>query len=419
MPAETFIRVMIWFAYLISLYFVVFWLLVLFEGKKQEPKKKLKTLPIVTIAIPSYNEEKRIKATLTDILKLDYPINKLEFIVVNDGSKDKTKEITEKIIKENKKFNITLINQKNKGKGAALNAALKRAKGEFFVCLDADSFVEKTALKTILPYFTEDNIACVLPVMKVRKPKNLLQRMQWFEYIINMFYKELMSRLNCIHVAPGPFSVYKTDIIKNVGSFDENFNLTEDLEMALRLQSKHYRIIQLLEGQVTTIAPQSLRSLYRQRNRWYKGSIHNAFKYRKMIFNKNYGDFGMIQMPLILVGGILSIIIIGAMAYYNFWLPMRSINQLKYVNFDLVTLIRNFNIDFHLLDINFASILTAIIMLVLSIYIFVRSHKHTKENVNKYSKLSILIYLIGYFMLLGIIWVGILFEMAIGKKQRW
>ena len=416
---ETLIRILVWFTYLIALYFVVFWLLVLFEKKPKEKQKRLKKSPLVTIVIPAYNEEKRIKKTLTSILKLDYPGKKLEFIVVNDGSTDKTKEIAEKIIKENKKFNIKLINQENKGKGTALNVGLRKAKGEFFICLDADSFVEKGALKKILPYFKEKNIACVLPVLKVKKPKNFLQKMQWFEYIINMFYKELMGRLNCIHVAPGPFSVYRTEIIRKVGYFDENFNLTEDLEMALRLQSKHYRIIQLLEGEVSTIAPKTIKQLYKQRNRWYKGSIYNALRYRKMMLNKNYGDFGIIQMPLIIISGVLAVIIISALFYYNVWNPMKSINNLRYIGFDLITLIKNFRLDFHILDLNFASIISAMIMLILSVYILIKSHASTREKVTKHGILSIGIYLLAYFALLGVMWVGILVEMLIGKKQRW
>lgn len=416
---ETFIRILVWFAYLVALYFVVFWLLVLFEGKTKGKPNKLKKVPLVTIVIPAYNEEKRIKPTLTSILKLSYPKEKLEFIVVNDGSKDKTREIVEKIIRENKKFNIKLINQENKGKGAALNSALRVAKGEFFICLDADSFVKRDALRKILPYFDKKDVACVLPLLKVEKPKNFLQKMQWFEYIINMFYKELMSRLNCVHVAPGPFSIYRTKVIKKVGYFDESFNLTEDLEMTLRLQSRHYRIIQLLEGEVSTIAPKTIRQLYKQRNRWYKGSIYNALKYRKMMLNKNYGDFGMIQMPLIIISGLLSVIIISALFYYNMWTPMKNINNLRYVGFDFLTLIKNFTIDFHILDLNFASIISAIIMLIISVYIFVKSHSSTRERVRKYGILSICIYLLAYFVLLGIMWVGILTDMLIGKKQRW
>ncbi len=416
---ETIIKILLWFAYLISLYFTIFWLLVLFENKKEYKIKKLKKLPYVTIAIPAYNEEKRIKPTLKSVLKLNYPKNKIEFIIVNDGSTDKTKKVVQNIIKENKSFKIKLINQKNKGKGAALNRALKIAKGKFFVCLDADSYVEKNALKKILPYFYEKKVACVLPALKIRKPKNLLQKLQWFEYLINLFYKALMSRLNCIHVAPGPFSVYRTEILKKVGYFDENFNLTEDLEMALRLQNKGYKIIQLLHANVSTIAPKSIKDLYKQRNRWYKGSIYNALKYRKMLFNKNYGDFGLIQMPLIILSGVIALVLISSIAYYSLWPYIDKLIKMKYIDFDIITLIKNLSFNFHLLDLNFTNILVAIIMLMISIYTLKKAHTATKEKISKQGIFSLIAYIVLFYILLGIMWIGIAIDMIRGKKQRW
>jgi len=146
--------------------------------------------------------------------------------------------------------------------------------------LDADSYVSKDALHKILPEFTNDNIAAVLPLLKVRNPKNFLQKMQWLEYIVNMFYKELMSKLDCVHVSPGPFSVYKKSILMKIGGFDEN-NLTEDLEITLRLQKYNYRIVQLLNTDVHTIAPETFKELYKQRNRWFKGAVLNAVAYIK------------------------------------------------------------------------------------------------------------------------------------------
>ena len=81
----------------------------------------------------------------------------METIVVNDGSTDKTKELVEKFIKEHPLHKITLINQKNQGKGKAMNQGIARAKGKYFACLDADSFVEKNALRVMLPLLEEDN----------------------------------------------------------------------------------------------------------------------------------------------------------------------------------------------------------------------------------------------------------------------
>lgn len=414
-----FVNILLWITYILSLYFVIFWLLVLLDGGINDKKvRKLSKYPFVTIVIPAYNEEKRIKPTIASVLKLDYPTNKLEFMVINDGSNDKTEYIVKKLIKNNKKFNIKLINQENKGKGAALNTALRIAKGEFFVCLDADSFVKEDALKKILPYFDKKRVATVLPLLKVQKPKNLLQRMQWFEYLVNMFYKKLMSELDCVHVSPGPFSVYRKKILKKVGGFDED-NLTEDLEMTLRLQKHHYKIIQLLDSDVYTVAPESLGQLYKQRNRWYKGSIYNAIKYRHMMFNKRYGDFGLIQMPTIIISGIIAIILIISFIYYTFKPPLDYIYNMRFIGFDFMTLLRNFVFNFHILDINYTAVLVAVVMLVISIVVLIKSHRYTKEKIVKYGYFSLIVYLILYFLLMGVMWIGILVEMLLGIKQKW
>ena len=187
MPVPIYVKVVLWTAYLISLYFAIFWFMVLMDKETKIKTRRLKKFPFVSVVIPAYNEERNIITTLKSLTKLTYPKNKLEIIVVNDGSTDDTKNLVEEFIAQNKALDIKLINKKNDGKGSALNRGLSISKGEFFVCLDADSIVTKDSLGKILPHFTEDNIAVVLPLLKVDKPKNLWQRMQWLEYIVNMF----------------------------------------------------------------------------------------------------------------------------------------------------------------------------------------------------------------------------------------
>ncbi len=418
MPIPIFIRAILWTAYLISLFFAVFWLLVLLDKEPRASKKKLKEYPLVSIVIPAYNEEKNVASTLKSLTQLEYPKNKLEIIVVNDGSKDETKNAVEEFIIQNSKFDIKLINKKNSGKGASLNKGLEAAEGEFFVVLDADSIATKDALMKILPHFTDENIAVVLPLLKVDKPKNFWQKMQWLEYIVNMFYKKLMSRLNCVHVSPGPFSVYRKSILKKIGGFDEN-NLTEDLEITLRLQSKNYRIIQLTDAEVFTIAPKTFRELYKQRNRWYKGSVINAFKYNHMMFNKNYGDFGIIQMPTIIISGAIAVILILSSFYYGLKPYVKTAYNSIFIDFDFYTLIKTFKFDFNILDLNYTAILVSVLMLVISILILRRSHEETKEDVGRHGMLSLVSYLFFYFLVIGFIWVGIIFDFAFRRKQKW
>ncbi|RMF05978.1 glycosyltransferase family 2 protein [Candidatus Woesearchaeota archaeon] len=417
-----FVNILLWFSYLTSLYFAVFWLMVLLSDENHNPtdrKKRWKSWPMVSIAVPAYNEEEAIEATLKSLVSLDYPTDKLEIIVVNDGSTDRTEQIVTEFAEKHQNRNIKLISQKNAGKGAALNRALSEAKGQFFVVMDADSFVKPDALKKLLAYFTSPDIATVLPVLKVHEPRNVLQKMQWYEYLINMFYKELMSRLNCVHVAPGPFSVYRAEILRKVGGFDANHNLTEDLEISLRLQSHHYRIVQVLDTEVMTIAPATFKELYRQRNRWYKGSIYNALKYKKLIFNKQYGDFGLMQMPTIILSGMIALIMITSIAYYTFKPYVLYFKNLSYVDFDMWTFIRDFTPRFNLLDLNYTTLAVAFVMLGVSVYIFKKAHHSTKEEIKKHGILPIVAYMFLYFLVLGTMWVGISIDMLRGKKQHW
>ena len=412
------VKVLLWTAYLISLYFAVFWFLVLMDKEKMPKLRKLKKYPFVSIVVPAYNEGKNIIATLESLTKLNYQKNKLEIIVVNDGSTDNTNDIVADFIDKNRYSNIKLINKKNGGKGSALNDGLAIAKGEFFVCLDADSIVTKDALVKILPHFTEESIAVVLPLLKVAKPKNLWQKMQWLEYIINLFYKRLISRLNCVHVAPGPFSVYRRDVLKRIGGFDEN-NITEDLEITLRLQSKNYKIVQLLDAEVFTLAPKTFKELYKQRKRWYKGSILNAFKYKYMIFNKKYGDFGIMQMPTIIISGLIAIILVISSLYYGLKPYIKTLYNSIFIDFDFYTLIKAFKFDFSLLDLDYMTLLVAIITLCISILVIRKSHAAAKEKPSKYGTLALVSYLFFYFFVIGLIWIGIVIDFARGKKQKW
>ena len=400
------------------MYFAVFWFLVLLDREPKARARKLKKFPSVSIVIPAYNEGKNIIKTLSSLINLHYPKNRLEIIVINDGSKDNTGDLVKGFIAKSKRWDIRLISKKNEGKGAALNDGLRAAKGEFFVCLDADSIATKDALLKILPHFTEENIAVVLPLLKVEKPKNIWQKMQWLEYIVNMFYKKLMGRLNCVHVSPGPFSVYRKNILQKVGGFDED-NLTEDLEITLRLQSRHYKIVQLLDAEVFTLAPKTFKELYKQRNRWYKGSVINAFRYRHMMFNKQYGDFGMIQMPTIIISGLIAIILVSSAIYYGLKPYFKAMYNSFLVDFDFYTLISSFKFDFSFFDLNYMTIMVACVMLVITILILKISHAETNEDPNRHGMFSLVSYLFFYFMVIGFIWIGITVDFLFGKKQKW
>src|SRR3989344_4265557 len=120
MPIPIYVKVALWTCYLLSLFFAIFWFLVLLDKETKTKTRKLKKHPSVSIVVPAYNEENNIITTLTSLIKLNYPKNKLEIVIVNDGSTDNTKNLVHGFTSKNKDFDIKLINKKNEGKGAAL-----------------------------------------------------------------------------------------------------------------------------------------------------------------------------------------------------------------------------------------------------------------------------------------------------------
>ncbi len=419
---EKVIELVLWIVYFFSLFFVTFWLTTALTERKVTFRKKWKNWPAVSIIVPAYNEELGIKETLHSLAKLDYPRHLLEIIIVNDGSSDQTEQRVHEVIAQFPETAMTLLSQENKGKGAALNRGIAVAHGEYVVCLDADSIVpDAQALYKMLPHFSSPDIAAVLPCMKVGQTRNLLQKMQHYEYLVNMFYKELMGRLDCIKVTPGPFAIYRKEIIVNLGGFDEVFNrhLTEDLEIALRLQKHNYKIVQTMDTVVLTNPPATLKHFYRQRKRWYTGGFLNTLRYKKLMFNRKFGDFGIWEMPVTLLSGFIMVTLLFSVLYYltrpllEWWANLRSID------FDLWTILQKFSFDLSVLDFHYSLIFVGVTMAAASIFVLARSHVLTREKAFRYGAMPLVFYSLLYFLLLAIGWVIIFYDLARNKEQRW
>jgi len=262
--------------------------------------------PTVTILVPVYNEEKTVEKTIYSLLDLEYPKDKLNITVVDDGSKDNTWSLVQKF-KDHPQ--ITLHKKENGGKYTALNYGIEKSTSEFIGCLDADSFVHSKALLHIVPFFNDPKIAAVTPSMKIQNPDTVLGLMQSAEYNMGIFTRKIFSLLDAQYVTPGPFSIFRKSVFSDVGLYRHAHN-TEDLEMALRLQEKHYRITNADKAIVYTVGPRTLYKLYKQRVRWTGGFIQNALDYKRMILNPRYGNLGLLILPIAMYAIVCSLVIL-------------------------------------------------------------------------------------------------------------
>lgn len=284
-------------------YLTFFHLILWFENKDKLLKKiKSKKIPSVSILIPAFNEEDSIESTIKNILEIDYPKNNLEIIVIDDGSTDRTYEIAKKY--EGK---IKILRKENGGKASALNLGILNAKNEFIAVIDADSLLERDALKNCMKYFDEKDVAAVTSHILPKEKNKLLEKLQNIEFMIIALTRKLKERLNIIDATPGPLSVYKKSVLVNLGMFDEN-NLTEDIEIAWRILRNGYKIKMAYDAFVYSRYPSSFRKWWAQRTRWNIGGLQTLFKHLDCMIKKDGNIVGRFLIPVSIMGYLLTLV---------------------------------------------------------------------------------------------------------------
>jgi cellulose synthase/poly-beta-1,6-N-acetylglucosamine synthase-like glycosyltransferase len=286
----------------LSVYVQVFFLLTFLENRKKmvvrKGEVKLLSYPAVTIMVPCWNEEKTVEKTVDSLLALNYPQDKLNIFLIDDGSTDDTWNVLRKFEAHS---NIKVFHKENGGKHTALNLGISMAKTDFIGCLDADSIVHPEALARIMSYFEKNHkTMAVVPSVVVNNPRNLIQKAQSFEHFITVFIRKMHSFLGAVCVLPGPFSIYRKKVFDDLGPYYQAYNV-EDTEMAYRMQKNHYLIEDCHDAYVFTNMPDTIPSLFRQRLRWIYGIINNVIDYRGMAFKKQYGNFSNLVLPSIII----------------------------------------------------------------------------------------------------------------------
>jgi cellulose synthase/poly-beta-1,6-N-acetylglucosamine synthase-like glycosyltransferase len=404
---DVLVYIICYFGLFTSFYFLI----TLFENKGSLKDGKLKRYPFVTIVVPAYNEERTLAKTVNSLKALNYPKEQYEIIIVDDGSTDKTLEIARSL--EGKYPYVKAYHRKNSGKGAAMNFAIKKARGEFVGALDADSFVDKDALKNILSRFDDENTMAVSPAMKIYDPKTFLEIIQEMEYVFGIFLRKIFSFVGSIHVTPGPFSIFRKCFFDKHGGFDEH-NITEDVEIALRVQSKGYHIDCSTNAYVYTVAPTTFLSLLKQRVRWYYGFITNVEKY-KHLFHPDYGNLGIIIMPSAFISIFLVIISLFYTLYrifisfYDMLINILALGWDYFRLFDINTDLFFFNMD--------AVTVLSFTTLIVSILIIILANKMAKRD--KGLAIRFILYTSFYWFFFAFWWIAALIVRISGRRVKW
>ena len=270
----------------ITLFFLAFFgTLFIIATKAHRNLKNEQTLDKpVSIIIPVYNEELHIFSVLKCIQESRYPTEKLELIVINDGSTDNSES---EIKRFSEQFNgeFIFINlEENGGKKNGLLKGFEIAKNDIIVTIDSDTFIDKDGLTELILSLDED-VAAVSGYTDVYNYKqNLITRIQWYEYFISHhLFKAFESYYKSVLCCPGCFSAYRKKSLESVidefrssSVYGYPIDYAEDRYLTALLLKNNQKVIYANKARAHTIVPNTLKSFFIQRFRWIKSWFINS-----------------------------------------------------------------------------------------------------------------------------------------------
>lgn len=252
----------------------------------QSSQSSYRYCPSISLIVAGLNEGDSLRGTLQRLWGT-YP--KLQLIVVDDGSTDNMAAVARQFAIEHP--GVIVISKRRGGKSSAMNAGLACATGEVTIVLDADSELAPNALWEIVQPLEDPRVGAVSGNVRVRNfSKNLLTRLQAFEYLRSVFLGRMVtSRLGILGIVSGAFGAFRTSLLKQMGGWDVGPG--EDEDMVLRIRKLGFKIEFIPHADCFTDVPESWKVLTKQRRRWEWAVV--TFESRKHIdmanpFNKHF-----------------------------------------------------------------------------------------------------------------------------------
>ena len=243
--------------------------------------------PRVAVLIPAHNEEKVIRRTLNAMLAFDYPPDRFEILVINDGSTDATETIVKEIAGRDRRVGLLSIpeGEGGKGKSRALNIGLRHTDAEFVAVYDADNTPVPSALRYLMAQLLlHPDLGAVLGKFRtVNRHRNLLTR---FVNIETLSFQSILQagrwKLFKISTLPGTNFVVRRRLLEELKGWDEEA-ITEDSELSIRIYMEGYHIKVIPYAITNEQEPETWSVWTKQRTRWVRGNNYVALKFFKEI----------------------------------------------------------------------------------------------------------------------------------------
>ena len=269
--------------------------------------------PNVSVLVPVKNEEKVVGRLLDSLVRLDYPKENLEVVVVEDESRDRTLEIC-KSYAERYPWIKVFHRDASLGKGDALNFAFHQSSGEIVATFDADDVPEEQAVKKALRYFNSPETGAVHGFHRtLNLRESIVSRLAAYENFLYRLSNDGKYALRLFVTFSGSNTFFRRTALEKVGLWDPK-SLVEDAELSVRFARAHIAT-RLAPVECWQEMPARVGSLFKQRIRWSGGNMLTGIKHwnawRSMSLAKTLDMEALMMSPILAVLTFAAWIILG------------------------------------------------------------------------------------------------------------
>ncbi len=251
--------------------------------------------PKVSVIIPAYNEGPMVGRSIRSVAACDYPKDKLEVIVVDDGSRDDTFFHMQFLRREFPDLVKLVRFSGNRGKRSALVAGIRAATGEVILTIDSDSEIDpRTVHEMVAPFLADEKIGAVAGRVAVLNRDSPISRMLEVQYTLAFDYgRAAQSVYRTVACCPGALSSFKKAIIlpfmdewENQRFLGRPVNHGEDQALTNIVLRQGYDTVYQRTAVVNTLVPTTYSQLSRMFLRWDRSYIVEGFSFARFMFTR-------------------------------------------------------------------------------------------------------------------------------------
>jgi len=249
-----------------------------FSGGSQE------SLPAMSIIVPVKDEETVVARLFKALVKADYPQDRKEIVIVEDGSVDRTGEICSTFAGLYP-AQVKLVRRSvSDGKPSALREALKHVSGEIVAVFDADNIPEPDFLLRAASYFEDSSVAAVQGrLIAINEDENILTKFVSQEEALRCeAYMRGKDVLGLFVPLTGSCYFVRKAVLDRVGGWDGEV-LSEDMDLAARLTENGHKIRYASDVKSWQEYPATVSGFFKQRTRWFRGTMEVSFRYGSLL----------------------------------------------------------------------------------------------------------------------------------------